>query len=218
MARYTLTLALLLAGSAYLSAAPRVLPKEQASRFCQLLIFDGESKVYPLTIYAQHLVTTLCGQLSYNDYTAEQVFTGLIFYYEDWILEPFILNADADNQQLVYELHSGLTLRMFPYKDHNAIKWFAPTERIPDSVDAEHRRYMQEVFTRLNAEVASDNWETVDAYISRMIQYQCQFGGDNQSSPFSSGLVIALWSLISVCIVFFASMHVCKYAKRTGKF
>ena len=187
MTRYLLTLTLLLAGSVYLTAAPRALPKEQASRFCQLFVFDGESKVYPLSVYAQHLVTMLCGQSSYGDYTAEQVFTGIIFYYDDWIREPFILSADPDRQMLVHELHSGATLRVFPHTDNKTITWFAPTGRIPSSVDAEHRRYIQEVFTRLNAEVVAGNKNTVDAYIDRMIQYQCQFGGSklrSQPSPF----------------------------------
>ena len=156
--------------------APRVLPQEQAAHFCRLFVSDGYSRVYPLFTYAQHLVTMLCGQPSYGDYTAEQVFTGIIFYYEDWIREPFILTAPTERQMLVHELHSGATLRIFPHMSSHAVDWYAPTGKIPTTVDAEHRRYMQQVFTHLNAEVQAENWETVSAYIDRMIQYQCQYG------------------------------------------
>ena len=76
-------LALLLAGSAHLFASPRTLPKEQASHFCRLLFYDGEGSVRLLNTYAQNLVTVLCGQPRYGDYTAEQVFTGLIFYFDN---------------------------------------------------------------------------------------------------------------------------------------
>lgn len=181
--------------------APRVLPKEQAAHFCRLLVSDGESKVYPLSTYAQHLATLLCGQPSYGDYTAEQVFTGIIFYYDDWIREPFILTASADRQQLVYELHSGATLRIFPHKSGNTVSWYSPTGTIPASVDTEHRRYMQEVFTHLNTEVQAEDWETVAAYIDRMIQYQCQYGGTKQAqspSPIALIFLILLPAVIAL--------------------
>ena len=201
-------LALLLAGSAHLFASPRTLPKEQASHFCRLLFYDGEGSVRLLNTYAQNLVTVLCGQPRYGDYTAEQVFTGLIFYFDDWISEPIIMATDAERQQFVYELCSGSTLRIFPHKSGaGAVSWYTPTGRLPESIDAEHRRYIQEVFTRLNAEVKAEHWETVDAYIDSMIKYQCQFGGNPPSQSPSSYTIIAIFlgmslACLAVCKVF----------------
>ena len=199
-------LALLLAGSAHLFASPRTLPKEQAAHFCQLLFNDGEGNVHLLKTYAQNLVTVLCGQARYGDYTAEQVFTGLIFYFDDWISEPIIMAADAERQQFVYELCSGSTLRIFPHKSGaGAFSWYTPTGRLPESIGAEHRRYIQEVFTRLNAEVKAEHWETVDAYIDSMIKYQCQFGGNPPSQSPSSYTIIAIFLGMSL-----ACLAVCK--------
>ena len=201
-------LALLLAGSAHLFASPRTLPKAQAAHFCQLLFNDGEGSVRLLNTYAQNLVTVLCGQARYGDYTAEQVFTGLIFYFDDWMREPFIMAADAERQQFVYELCSGSTLRIFPHKSGaGAVSWYTPTGRLPESIGAEHRRYIQEVFTRLNAEVKAEHWETVDAYIDSMIKYQCQFGGNPPSQSPSSYTIIAIFlgmslACLAVCKVF----------------
>ena len=199
-------LALLLAGPAHLFASPRTLPKAQALHFCQLLFNDGEGSVRLLNTYAQNLVTVLCGQARYGDYTAEQVFTGLIFYFDDWMREPFIMTADAERQQFVYELCSGSTLRIFPHKSGaGAVSWYTPTGRLPESIDAEHRRYIQEVFTRLNAEVKAEHWETVDAYIDSMIKYQCQFGGNPPSQSPSSYTIIAIFLGMSL-----ACLAVCK--------
>lgn len=199
-------LALLLAGSAHLFASPRTLPKAQALHFCRLLFYDGEGNVHLLKTYAQNLVTVLCGQPRYGDYTAEQVFTGLIFYFDDWMREPFIMTADAERQQFVYELCSGSTLRIFPHKSGaGAVSWYTPTGRLPESIDAEHRRYIQEVFTRLNAEVKAEHWETVDAYIDSMIKYQCQFGGNPPSQSPSSYTIIAIFLGMSL-----ACLAVCK--------
>lgn len=199
-------LALLLAGSAHLFASPRTLPKEQAAHFCRLLFYDGEGSVRLLNTYAQNLVTVLCGQARYGDYTAEQVFTGLIFYFDDWMREPFIMTADAERQRLIYDLCSGSTLRIFPHKSGaGAVSWYTPTGRLPESIGAEHRRYIQEVFTRLNAEVKAEHWETVDAYIDSMIKYQCQFGGNPPSQSPSSYTIIAIFLGMSL-----ACLAVCK--------
>ncbi len=204
------------AGTGGEAASPRSLPQAQAARFCQLFVNDGEGKVYPLSLYAQHLVTMLCGQPSYSGYTAEQVFTGLIFYYEDWIREPFILEADADRQMLVHELHSGGTLRIFPHKNGQTTDWYAPTDRIPATIDAEHRRYIQEVFSRLNSEVRAGNTKTVDAYIDRMLEYQCQFGGSRQASQPSLWAIIAIFFVISFAFCSLIRTFASKISKKCG--
>jgi hypothetical protein len=47
---------------------------------------------------------------------------------------------------------------------------------LPASINAEHQKYIREVFTRLNALVQTGRWQAVDAFIDRMTRYQCQFG------------------------------------------
>ena len=74
------------------------------------------------------------------------------------------------------ELHSGQTLRIFPHVQGREAVWYAPTDNLPTSIDAEHRKYISEVFDRLNAAVHASNWSLVDAFIDKMIQYQCRFG------------------------------------------
>ena len=217
--RCRLMLALLVAGSASVFAAPRALPQEQAAHFCRLMVYDGEGKVYPLSTYANHLVTMLCGQTSYEGFTAEQVFTGLIFYYDDWIRQPFILTADAERQTLVHELHSGATMRIFPHRTGGVLTWHSPTETLPATIDAEHRRYMKEVFTRMNAEAAAQNWTAVDAYTDRMMEYQCRFGGSRLAAPPTSTTVVALFALfLAVIFVFYASIaYLCSQLWERGR-
>ena len=173
--RRLLSLVLLLAGSVAVIAAPKVMPQEQAAHFCRLLLDDNEGHVYPLSMYAQHLTMLLCGEMTYQGYTAEQVFTGLIFFYDDWQREP-LLYARQEGRLLAEELHSGQTLRVFPHADDKGVVWYAPT------VEAEHRKYMHEVFARLNGEVQAGQWERVDQYVDRMIQYQCQYGGSGRKA------------------------------------
>ena len=172
--RLNLILALLMmAGSVF--AKPRVLPQKQAAHFCRLLVNDGQGKIYPLSIYAHRLTMLLCHDDHYGDYTAEQVFTGLIFFYDDWTQErmPY---SNGEGRMLMEELHSGQTLRLFPHINKRHATWYAPTDPLPASIGSEHQKYIREVFSRLNALVQTGNWKSVDAFIDRMIRYQCQFG------------------------------------------
>ena len=198
-------------------SAPRVLPQQQAEHFCRLMVSDGEGAVYPLSVYARNLTRYLFGTTDYGPYSAQQVLTGYIFFYDDWAQEPL---SSRDGFELISELHSGATLRIFPHKQqsiHNSLtskaaepsaqftihdcQWYAPTAHIPESVPAEHRRYMHDVFTRLNGEVQAGNWAVVDAYIDRMMQYQCQYGGSRQASQPSLFHIIGIFSVISISIL-----------------
>ena len=161
-------------------SAPRVLPQKQAAHFCRLLVCD-EGKVYPLSVYAQHLTAMLCGDFQYGGYTAEQVFTGLIFFYDDWQQEPMPF-SNGQGRMLLEELHSGRTLRIFPHAGNGAVSWYAPTDSVPVTVGVEHRKYIHEVFSRLNARVQAGEWENVDAFIDKMVRYQCQFSNEPESS------------------------------------
>ena len=156
-------------------AKPRVLPQQQAAHFCRLLLNDGEGHVYPLKLYAIRLTTLLYTEPRYEEFSAEQVLTGLIFFYDDWAREPMAL-GDGRGRLLMEELHSGRTLRIFPHVQGHRAVWYAPTDCLPATMNSEHQRYISEVFDRLNAVVHEGDWKRVDAFIDKMIQYQCQFG------------------------------------------
>ena len=148
------------------------------------MVNDGEGKIYPLSIYARRLTILLCHNDHFGDYTAEQVFTGLIFFYNDWTNElmPYsngkaIKRASGnEGRMLMEELHSGQTLRLFPHVMKRHVTWYAPTDLLPASIGSEHQKYIREVFSRLNALIQTGNWKSVDTFIDRMIRYQCQFG------------------------------------------
>ena len=79
------------------------------------------------------------------------------------------------------------------------VSWYSATDELPASIGSEHQKYIREVFPRLIAEVQSGDWETVDAYIDRMIKYQCRFGGKELPARPSSAAIIGIF------LLFFAS-------------
>ena len=179
--RYKIVLALLfIAGSAFVlspskaSAAPLVIPQQQAAHFCQLFV-SNNSSVSTLSMQARKAIQ------ADDSLSLEQIFTGYVLLADGW-----------------------QTMRLFPHQENSVISWYSATDELPASIDSEHQKYIREVFPRLVAEVQEGHWSTVDAYIDRMIQYQCQFGG-SKLPPRPSSVVI-----IGIFLIFFASFLIKK--------
>ena len=161
------------------SPAPRVLPAETAEQFGRLFIVYND-RVCPVQTFALDFTKKLYGSRHYGRYTAEQVLTGFIFYYDDWVNEPLKQDKKPmkmqEKQMLITQLHQGTLLKLFPYEADGQITWYAPTGTLPATMDAEHQKYIRDVFTRLNGEVQAARFGVADQYISRMHLYQRTFG------------------------------------------
>jgi len=142
------------------------LPKAQATHFCQLFLYDGET-IMPMSAHARKLMKAT------DSLTAEQLFTSFVFYQDNW-----------------------QSLRIFPHvAADGTVAWYSPADLLVDapsntslfthhsSLSSEHQKYIREVLPRLRQEIIAGNWQTVDAYIDRMIQYQCRFGSEYHSEP-----------------------------------
>ena len=153
-------LALLVAGPHSVFSKPLVLPQAQAERFCQLLVSDGGS-LSPLSVHARTSIQPD------DSLSVEQIFAGYVLLADGW-----------------------QTMRLFPHQEDGVVSWYSATETLPASMSSEHQKYIREVFPRLVAEVQLGHWSTVDAYIDRMIQYQCQFGGrELPPRPLSAAII-----------------------------
>ena len=170
--RYKIVLALLfIAGSASLSASPLVIPQKQAAHFCQLFV-SYNSSVSTLSMQARQMIQPE------DSLSVEQIFAGYVLLADGW-----------------------QTMHLFPHQEHGVVSWYSATDELPHSMDLEHQKYIQEVFPRLVAEVQAGDWEIVDAYIDRMIKYQCQFGGSKLPTRPSSAAIIGIF-LIFLALIF----------------
>ena len=177
LSRYKIVLALLfIAGSASLSAAPLVIPQKQATHFCQLFVSEGSS-LSTLSRRAHQMIQLTESQPD-DSLSVEQIFAGYILLADGW-----------------------QTMRLFPHQENGAVSWYSATDELPASIDSEHQKYIREVFPRLVAEVQAGDWETVDAYIDSMIQYQCQFGGQKLPPRPSSAAIIGIFLLFLALMI-----------------
>ena len=169
----TVPVILLIAGSASLSASPIVIPQKQAAHFCHLFVSDNSS-LSTLSRRAHQMIQPD------DSLSVEQIFAGYILLADGW-----------------------QTMRLFPHHENGSVSWYTATDELPASIDAEHQKYIREVFPRLVAEVQAGDWETVDAFIDRMIQYQCQFGGQKLPDRPSSAAIIGIF-LLFLALIFLA--------------
>jgi ABC-type transport system involved in cytochrome c biogenesis permease subunit len=75
--------------------AQEVLQRPLAENFGKMLVY-WNGRVAPVQTMAREFCQKVYGNDSYKGYTAEQVLTGWIFYYDDWKNEPFIKIKDVE--------------------------------------------------------------------------------------------------------------------------
>ena len=167
-----LTVAVALCGTAARSA-PCMLPKATAAHFCRLLVCDGEGNISPISSYIRSHQTSPSDSL-----TQEQMFTTYVFNYDGW-----------------------KTLRIFPHNAAGTVSWYASADTLPASMEAEHRKYIREVFLHLLPEIEAANWQTVDAYIDRMLQYQTTFGAPQHPSTPSLWPAVAIIAILTLLLL-----------------
>ncbi len=170
--RYYVVLALLfMVGSASVSASRLIMPRQQAEHFCQLMLNDGTG-ASPLFYHARHMIQ------AEDTLSIEQLFASFILQDDNW---------------------QGM--RFFPHQEGDDVVWYSAADKLPSTINAEHRKYIYEVFPRLIAQVEAGDWNTVDAYIDKMLQYQCLFGGSKATSPVSSAQLTIIAAIFLVILL-----------------
>lgn len=166
------------------SAKPTVIPQAQAQHFCQLLIADG-SAVTPLSVHARKAIQ------AGDSLSVEQIFAGFVVLADGW-----------------------QTMRIFPHQEGGKVSWYSATDDLPASMSAEHQKYIREVFPRLIAEVEAGRWQAVDAYVDKMLQYQCQFGGHQASVAVSPSLLVYVALIFLIVFLVSRFFYILLHPKR----
>ncbi len=102
------------------SAAPKSLPKDIAENMGHLYIYHG-GRIKPLSTLASDFTLKLCGSTSYNGLSAEQVFTGWLFYYDAWKTEPCIKIKDKASRLAMGNTSGYVALKDFFNSDGSYI-------------------------------------------------------------------------------------------------
>ena len=247
------------------------LPASTAEKFGRLNILYN-SRICPVQTVAIDFTKKLYGARSYKGLTAEQVFTGWIFWGEEWMDEPILKMKDGemkqtlqlpdyvsannffnndmggytigpyvkeyyegnhdkfhtqvasvdDKIQLLMDLRRGLLLKIFPVTKGKNTTWYAPTEDMPKTINAEHQRFIQTIFTLLYDEAEAENYKQMDEMIGKIQKYQVKNAGTSlptsrqteaertyNSIPFATILFIVCLTM-GVLTFFYTIVRLCR--------
>lgn len=120
---------------------PRTLPKESADKMGQMYVMY-KGRVCPLQTLAKDFTTKLYGKARYQGYTPEQVFSGWLFYTDEWQNAPIPklekdlkrekYRAAEEKKQIINMLQNGQLLKMFPHADSiREVTWYSQNDQLP---------------------------------------------------------------------------------------
>lgn len=105
------------------NATPRTLPRSTASKMGEMYVLY-KGRVCPLQTLAKDFTTKLTGSATYHGLSSEQVLSGYLFHYGEWVDEPAIKIKGAaslglDSRASMSQLAVLDTLRVGPATDKN---------------------------------------------------------------------------------------------------
>ena len=117
---------------------PRTLPKESANKMGQMYVMY-KGRVCPLQTLAKDFTTKLSGNARYQGLTPEQVFSGWIFYYDDWKDEPMMkIKGGYVQKQLGIE---GKYAKMTDFEDAKGENKLSDTIKSLPMGDPKRKKY-----------------------------------------------------------------------------
>ena len=135
---------------------PRVLPRHTAACLGELYVYYN-GRICPLQTLAKDFTVKLCGKPSYRGLSAEQVFTGWFFYYDDWKQEPCIRIKSRDVCRLLGI--EGNYARLQDFADAQGYKLDAGRLSAVDATKVRGVGEANEKFSLVSAAAAGSLWK-----------------------------------------------------------
>ena len=179
--------ALFLGGSVEASASimpgdtPKVLPREVADAFGDLCVYYND-RVCPLSTMSRDYCLKAYGKASWNDFNANQVLTGWLFYYDWWRVVPFKVKAkdrgtprEAEKDYLQRSVAAGDALQLFPLKDDDGtVRWYNSNEMLPMNVleDEALWTFVRKMMDVVEESVRAEDWPEVVRLVGKIKAWQ----------------------------------------------
>lgn len=152
---------------------PNTLPKESADKMGQMYVMY-KGRLCPMQTLAKDFTTKMCGKARYQGLTPEQVFSGWIFYPEEWKTEMAdVIKNDEEKLQLVNMLHSGQFLKMFPHSDSlQNITWYAQNDSLPSDITDNESLFIRKQTLLCQEYVANADFDALNELFDKTKIYQ----------------------------------------------
>jgi len=167
---------------------PPAVPRQVADEFSQLYVYYND-RVAPFQTLARDYCLKAYGEASYEGYTAEQVVTGWLFYYDWWTAVPFKVKAkdrgtmrETEKESIRMSAASGEAFKLYPVSlsdsvrvvnpEIPAIVWFSCDDDLPSDLDYDHWVFIRRSLDLIHDEVNAENWDEVIRIVRQIRKYQ----------------------------------------------
>lgn len=199
---------------------PHTLPKESADKMGQMYVMY-KGRVCPMQTLAKDFTTKMCGKARYQGLTPEQVFSGWLFYPEEWKTKMAdVIKNDEEKLQLINMLHSGQFLKMFPHPDSlQNITWYALNDSLPAYIPDNESLFIRKQFLLCQEHVAKGDFDALnelfdktkiyqEKYALGHVQPKVQYRVERLYNKLTAGKWLAMFN-ITLGLICFAAALIC---------
>ena len=208
---------------------PRTLPKESADKMGQMYVMY-KGRVCPLQTLAKDFTTKLYGSARYKGYTPEQVFSGWLFYTNEWQNEPTPrierdlkrkkFREAEEKRQIINMLLNGQLLKIFPHTDSvQQVTWYSQQDMLPPDIPDDEQLFIRKQMSLCQEYVASGDFTELnelfgktkiyqEKYALGQVQPQAQFRAERLYNRLTVGRWLAM-ATITFGLVCFAAALIC---------
>ncbi len=189
----SLLLILLVPAAACAAESPKTMSRPLARNFGKVYVYWND-RVSPLQTMAVDVTTKLYGSSGYSGHTPEQVLSGWLFYYDEWLRdynathpEPTTERErknDAECRALIRWLGTGEAFRIYPYHSASGrLEWLSLSGRRPSKMSDRQWRFMLNGVRNIEANLRQGRNIAADEDITHLIEGQRLYAGaDNLPS------------------------------------
>lgn len=167
---------------------PPALPADVAEQFGELYVYYND-RIAPMQTLARDYCLKAYGKAHYGPYSAEQVVSGWLFYYDWWKAEPFKLKAkevgtdkEREKEAIRMSAASGRAFKIFPIAfadslvaanpELQPVVWFHCDEPLPEGLEYDRWVFIRRSLDLLHDEIRAENWPEVSRVLARIRAYQ----------------------------------------------
>ena len=211
------------------SNKPRTLPKESADKMGQMYVMY-KGRVCPLQTLAKDFTTKLYGKARYRGYTPEQVFSGWLFYTNDWQSEPTPrIERDLkrgkqreaeEKKQIINMLLNSQLLKIYPHADSvQQVTWYSQNDQLPLEIPDDEYLFIRKQMSLCKEYVVLGDFAALnelfektkiyqEKYALGQVQPQAQYRVERLYNRLSVGRWLAMVT-ITLGLICFAAALIC---------
>jgi len=155
------------------------MPEDLAKELGNLYVYYGD-RICPLQTQARQYSLKAYGKGHYGPYSAEQVLSGWLFWYDWWKDVPVKLKAkergtrkEAEKHAIILDVHNGKALKLFPLADSlGIVNWYSCEDELPAGLEYDEWLFVRKSLDLLRTEVKAQDWEAAGKLIGKIRLYQ----------------------------------------------